>query len=177
MRILAAGGLYHITARATGRDYLFTEDRERRFFLRLLGDVVNRFRWRCLEYCVLGTHYHLLLETPDANLDRGMQRLNGLYGQWFNREHTRRGHLFGDRYGSTVVKRQPHAVEIVRYIAQNPVRAGLCARPEAWPWSSYVATVGLAVRPSFLDDEELVSWFAPRRGAGIRRLREFVDDS
>jgi putative transposase len=176
-RILVAGGLYHVIASATGPERLFVVDNERGFFLRLFEGVVNRLQWRCRSYCVLGTHYHLLVETPEANLHRGMQRLNGLYAQWFNRQHDRAGHLFADRYYSRLVERDSHALELVRYIARNPIRAGLCARPEDWPWSSYAATVGDVARPAFLDDDELVSWFAPKRGAGVRRLRAFVEDS
>lgn len=162
---------------ATGRDRLFLQDRERGFFLRLLEGVVGRLQWRCRSYCVLGTHYHLLVETPEANLDRGMQRLNSQYAQWFNWRHERRGHLVADRYYSALIERESHAIEVVRYIARNPIRAGLCRSPEEWPWSSYAATIGLVPSPPFLAAEELVSWFSPKRGAGIRRLRAFVEDS
>jgi REP-associated tyrosine transposase len=177
LRLLVAGGLYHVTTSATGNDWLFRNDDERGFFLRLVGDVVTRLQWRCRSYCVLGTHYHLMVETPEPNLDRGMKRLNGLYAQWFNRQHERTGHLVADRYHSVLVERESHAIQIVRYIARNPIRAGLCRSPEAWPWSSYAATIGEAPAPVFLDAEELVRWFSPRRGAGVRRLRAFVEDS
>jgi putative transposase len=106
-----------------------------------------------------------------------MQRLNGSYAQWFNREYERTGHLFGDRYHAVLVERESHARELVRYIARNPVRAGLCKRPEDWPWSSYAATLGLAPTPAFLNCDELLSWFAPQRAAAIRRLKAFVDGS
>lgn len=177
LRPLVPGGLYHATGKATGWERLFLNDSERRFFLQLLEVVVNRLQWRCRAYCLMGTHFHLMVETPEANLHRGMQRLNGLYAQWFNRQHERGGHLFADRYYSVLVERESHAVELVRYIARNPVRGGLCRSPENWPWSSYAATIGMVPPPAFLDSDELVSWFAPRRGAGVRRLRAFVEDS
>ena len=177
LRPLVAGGLYHVIGKATGFERLFVTDSERRFFLRLFEGVVNRLQWRCRSYCLLGTHYHLLVETPEANLDRGMQRLNGNYAQWFNREHERAGHLFADRYYSALVERESHATEVVRYIARNPIRAGLCGRPEEWRWSSYAATIGQAAHASFLEADELLSWFSPKRAAGIRRLRAFVDGS
>lgn len=177
LRPLVAGGLYHVTSNATGRDSLFLQNAERGFFLRLFEGVVSRLQWRCRSYCLLGTHYHLLVETPEANLDRGMQRLNGQYAQWFNQQHERRGHLVGDRYHSVLIERESHALEVVRYIARNPVRAGLCRSPENWPWSSYAATIGMAPPPAFLESEELLSWFSPKPGAAVRRLRAFVEDS
>jgi putative transposase len=177
LRPLVAGGLYHVTSNATGWERLFLNDAERGFFLRLLGDVVPRLQWRCRAYCLLGTHYHLMVETPEANLDRGMQRLNGLYAQWFNRQHQRAGHLVADRYYSVLVERQSHALDVVRYIARNPIGAGLCRSPESWPWSSYAATIGKAEPPAFLDADEVIRWFSARRGAGVRRLRAFVEDS
>jgi putative transposase len=177
LRPLVAGGLYHVTTNATGWEHLFRDDKERRFFLGLLEDVVPRFLWRCRSYCVLGTHFHLMVETPEANLDRGMKRLNSLYAQWFNRKHKRAGHLVADRYFSVLIERQPHAVEVVRYIARNPVRAGLCPTPESWPWSSYAATIGKAAPPPFLDSDELIRWFSSRRSAGVRRLQAFVEDA
>ncbi len=177
LRPLVAGGLYHVTTSATGREHLFRNDRERGFFLRLAEDVVTRFHWRCRAYCVLGTHYHLMVETPEANLDRGMQRLNGMYAQWFNRQDERTGHLVADRYYSGLIEGESHAMGVVRYIARNPIRAGLCRSPEDWPWSSYAATIGQAPAPAFLDADELVRWFSAKRGAGVRRLRAFVEDS
>jgi putative transposase len=177
LRPLVAGGLYHVITKATGRDSLFLKDQERGFFLRLFEGVVSRLQWHCRAYCVLGTHYHLMVETPEANLDRGMQRLNSQYAQWFNWRHERAGHLVADRYYSVLIERESHAKEVVRYIARNPIRAGLCRSPEDWPWSSYAATIGMAPPPVFLESEDLVSWFSPKRGAGIRRLRAFVEDS
>ena len=177
LRPLVAGGLYHVTTKATGRELLFRTDLERGFFLALLGDVVARFHWRCRSYCVLGTHYHLMVETPEPNLDRGMKRLNGLYAQWFNRRDVRAGHLVADRYYSILVERESHAKEVVRYIARNPIGAGLCRSPLDWPWSSYAATIAIEAAPAFLDADELIRWFSPRREAGLRRLRAFVEGS
>jgi putative transposase len=173
-RPLIAGAFYHVTTNATGWESLFRSHREREHFLDLLAVVVRRFHWSCQAYCVLGTHFHLMVETPEANLDRGMQRLNGNYAQWYNRKHERRGHLVQDRYHSEVIERESHALEVIRYIAWNPVEAGLCRRPEEWPASSYAAVVA-GQPPDFLDIDALLAWFAPKRGAALARLRAFVD--
>jgi REP element-mobilizing transposase RayT len=176
-RLLAPEVLYHVIGNATGTDRLFVSAVDYRHFLTLLERVVLRYRWRSFSYCLIGTHYHLMVETPEPNLARGMHRLNGLYAQAFNRRHGRSGHLFGDRYYSLRVEGEAHALELVRYIALNPVRAGLCSSPERWPWSSYAATIGNATPPVFLEPEEILRWLSPRREAAIRRLRAFVEDS
>lgn len=176
-RILASNALYHVVGKATGTDSLFREWGDYRHFLSLLERTTFRLRWHCRAYSLLGNHYHLLVDTPEPNLAKGMHRLHGMYAQAFNRRHERSGHLFGDRYYSLVVDTEPHAMEVLRYIAMNPVRAGLADSPERWPWSSYRATIGDATAPPFLQAEEILRWFAPRRGAAIRRLRAFVESS
>jgi putative transposase len=176
-RLLAPQVLYHVIGQATGTDRLFVSTVDRRHFLKLLERVVLRYRWRSYSYCLMGTHYHLMVETPEPSLARGMHRLNGMYAHAFNRRHGRSGHLFGDRYYSLQVEGEAHALELVRYIALNPVVAGLCPSPAQWPWSSYAATIGNATPPVFLESEEILRWLSPRRAAAIRRLRAFVEDS
>ena len=99
-------------------------------------------------------HYHLFVETPRANLDDAMQRLNGTYAMRFNRHHERTGHVFQGRYGAKLITDDDYALTVVRYIAANPVQAGLCAVPEDWRWSSYAATAGLVTsRPAIPDHD------------------------
>ena len=153
LRLQVAGAHYHVGVRGNDKAPVFlgAEDRER--FIALLADVVERFGWRCYAYCLMENHYHLALMTPEPNLGAGMGRLNQIYAQWFNHRHDRVGHLFEQRYWSRLLESEAHMVAVVRYIAANPVRAGLCERPEEWRWSSARATAGLVRAPSFLDAE------------------------
>lgn len=160
-RIQPAGGYYHVCVRGTAKTAIFLTDDDRRRFLRLLADIVDRNRWRLFAYCLMDTHYHLALTTPERNLGAGMGRLNQVYAQWFNHRHDRVGHLFQERYWSELLESEAHTLALVRYIAQNPVRAGLCHRPEAWKWSSARATAGLVTAPRFLD----VAWVYETLGA------------
>ena len=80
-------------------------------------------------------HYHLIVGTALWRLSDGMQRLNGIYAQAFNRRHNRSGHLFGERYGSWVVRDEQHLLAACHYVLHNPVRAGLCERADEWPWT------------------------------------------
>ena len=150
-RIQFHGANYHVGNRGVAKATVFHSDEDRHQFIAILEGVVEEHGWICSSYCLMRNHYHLTLTTPEPNLDAGMGRLNQLYAQWFNRRHDRVGHLFSERYWSDILETEGHLFAAVRYIAQNPVRAGLCARAEDWRWSSARPTAGLAPVPAFLD--------------------------
>jgi REP element-mobilizing transposase RayT len=152
-------------------------DDDRRDLLETFAGVVATFGWRCHAFCVMENHYHLLVETPEANISAGMQQLNGRYAQRFNQRHNRTGHLFQGRFYSVLVDREAHLLETCRYVVLNPVRAGVCAHPVAWPWSSYRATAGFSPRPPFLTLSAIHSLFADDAARAILRYRAFVDDA
>jgi putative transposase len=136
-RIQVAGGLYHVTSRGNRRQAIFHDDDDRRWFLMLRHRVTQRWGWRLHAYCLMTNHFHLLVETPERNLSSGMQRLKSGYAGYFNERHSLVGHLFQQRFGSRLIEGEEHLSETLRYIALNPVRAGLCAHPAEWPWSSF----------------------------------------
>src|SRR3954453_8974291 len=153
------GGIHPVFSRGAVRQPLFIDDLDRRRYLSLLARVVARMEWRCLSYCLMGNHMHLLIETPHPNLGRGMQVLHGNFGRAFNRRHAGSGHVFGDRFGSELIKTDAQLWVAVSYIVHNPVKAGLCRTPEAWPWSSHAAV--LTKRwPRWLDAARLLAHFA-----------------
>lgn len=174
LRLELAGGLYHITARGDGREAIYLDDADRIDWLALLGEVCTRFQWRCLAYCLMTNHYHILVETPEPNLARGMRQLNGIYTQRFNRRHVRVGHVFQGRYKAILVERDSHLLELARYVVLNPVRAGMVARAEDWPWSSYRACVHLAPSPPWLDCRALLAQFSGDEAHAISRYATFV---
>jgi hypothetical protein len=122
----------------------------------------------------MDNHYHLLLETREANLSRGMRQLNGIHAQQFNVKHERTGHVFEGRYVALVVDRDSYHLELSRYIVLNPVRAGLCRQPQEWPWSSYRAVMGLAPAPERLEIGRLLSTFARNDDLGRTSYEQFV---
>jgi REP element-mobilizing transposase RayT len=138
--------------------------------------VVEECRLICHSICLMGNHYHLLVETPEANISCAMQRLNGQYSQAFNRRHDRVGHLFQGRFKATLVQKESHLLEVSRYIVLNPVRAGIVRSPADWRWSSYRATAGLAPCPRFLTTNWLLRVFHVDRREAQRRYRSFVAD-
>ena len=172
-----AGGLFHISTKAIREHELFVDDRDRSLFLLGLAEVVGDLRWRCLTYCLMRTHYHFLVLTPDPNLGVGMKRLNGDYAESFNRRHRHRGHLFGDRYWSEPVQRDEHLLEVFRYIALNPVRAGAVATPEQWRWSAHRWLIADEPPLGWLAVDAALAYFA---GPGVNartRYRRFVEDA
>jgi putative transposase len=171
-----ANGVYHVWTNATGGGFLALDGEDRTRFLRLLKIVVGRYHVRCYHYCVLGTHYHLVLQTPDANIGAAMRWLNAVYAQTFNKRHGRFGHLVAARYKSKIVSTSDYALEVCRYIPLNPVRAGLCERPEQWPWSSYAAILGRATVPSFLDPTWVLDQFSSDVAIARELLRAWVNE-
>jgi hypothetical protein len=119
-------------------------------------------------------HYHLIIETPEGNLSRGMRQLNGVYTQSFNRRHQRVGHLFQGRFKALLVEKENYLLILCRYVVLNPVRAGLVKRPEEWEWSSYRATAGEEKCPSFLTVEWILSQFGSDKDEAKKEYRKFV---
>lgn len=169
--------MYHLTARANIGRLVFENDSERRQFLAVLTTTVNRHEWSCRAYCLLSTHYHLLVATPRPDVAAGMQYLNGRYAQWVNWSRDERGHLFDGRYHSVLVESEGHALELHRYIALNPVRAKLVPSPEEWRWSSFRAVLGLERPLGVLDIRAVFEEFGPTAVVARRRLRAFVRDA
>jgi putative transposase len=166
-----------VTSRGTeGRD-VFLDDLDRGLFLTVLGEVVLDRGWVCPAYCLMTNHFHLVVQTPQADLAVGMHRLNSAHANYFNRRHDHVGHLFQSRYAAELIERESHLLESCRYVVLNPVRAGLCRRPGRWQWSSYRATAGYVPPPDYLAVDWVLGQFgnAPRQAA--LRYVEFVADS
>jgi putative transposase len=159
-RLQSPDVVYHAGSRGVLRLPIFDLVRnDRGYFLVLLEHVVRSFEWELYAYCLMGNHFHLVLETPQANISTGMQYLKGNYAIWLNDQTGRVGAVFERRFWSEHADSESYALELSRYVALNPVRSGLTKSPDAWEWSSYGATVGLVKPPRFLCAERIVEWF------------------
>ena len=174
IRLEFAGALYHVTSRGDRREAIYEDDADRERFLTVFAEVVRDFNWVCHAYCLMGNHYHLLIETPDANLSKGMRQLNGVYTQASNRRHGRVGHLFQGRFKAILVDADSYLLEVARYVVLNPVRARMMRDPAKWPWSSYRAMIGEVESPGWLATDGLLAAFAKRRSDARRRYQQFV---
>jgi putative transposase len=174
LRIEYPGAVYHITSRGNEKRPVFKDDQDRYAFLDTLVAVNKRYHWICHAYCLMGNHYHLLIETPEGNLSIGMRQLNGVYTQFFNKRHKRTGHLFQGRYKAILIQKDCHLLEVCRYVVLNPVRAGMVARPAEWQWSSYRATAGHTRQSPCLSTEWVLEQFSATTGKAERAYRTFV---
>jgi putative transposase len=174
LRIEYPGAVYHVTSRGNARQDIVMDDRDRTAFLTLLAHVLDRFGWVCHAYCLMNNHYHLLLETPRANLSLGMRQLNGRYTQVFNRRHHRVGHLLQGRFTAILVEKEAHLLELCRYVVLNPVRAKIVTHPRLWMWSSYRGTAGELTGPGWLVTEWILAQFGARQREAQLRYRQFV---
>ncbi len=176
LRIEFEGALYHVTSRGDRREAIYEDDADRAQFIEVLGQVATDFNWVVHAWCLMTNHYHLMVETPDGNLSKGMRQLNGVFTQYSNRRHRRTGHLFQGRYKAILVDRDSYLLELARHVVLNPVRARMKKDPGAWPWSSYRAMVGAAPAPPWLATDGLLAAFGRRRAEARRRYMKFVAD-
>jgi len=177
LRIQVPDGIYHVNAKGCAERSIYLDDADRTSFEEILAQVVRRHAWLCSSFCLMSTHYHLLVATPLGDLAAGMQRLNGLYAQTFNRRHGAAGHLFKGRYHAEFIQSDSHLLETTRYVALNPVRAGLCRRAEDWPWSSFAETIGKRPRRPFIASDVLLDLFADDPDLARERFNAFVEDA
>lgn len=154
---------------------MFVIERDAGAYLDLLDYVAPRISWVCLTYCLMPNHVHLLVDAAQEQLSAAMRYVNGVYAQRFNREHGYRGHLLQGRFKAKPIVDEGHLAEAVRYIVMNPVRAGLCERPELWPWSSYRAHLGLTSPRRFLDVRRVLRLFDRDDGKAREELRRYVE--
>ncbi|MGH8512095.1 MAG: REP-associated tyrosine transposase [Gammaproteobacteria bacterium] len=174
LRLEFPGALYHLSSRGNAREPIVLDDDDRRVFLSVMASVIKRFNWLCHAYCLMSNHYHLLVETPEANLSQGMRQLNGVYTQRFNRRRARVGHLFQGRFKAILVDRDSYLLELCRYVVLNPVRAKMVKDPLNYPWSSLRATAGLDPKPPCLTVDWVLGQFAKTASVARRRYTEFI---
>ena len=167
--------MFHVFARGNAKHAIFRDDLDRRVYLHGLAKVIGRTGWLCLGYCLMHTHVHLLLETPQPNLGWGMQLLHGRYAMGFNARHERPGHVFQGRYGAVRVRGDAQLLAATAYVVLNPVRAGLCARPEHWRWGSHARVLG-GHPPAWLAARRLLELFGASGRAGVRSYAEYIEE-
>ncbi|MCL5774370.1 MAG: transposase [Firmicutes bacterium] len=174
LRLEFPGAVYHITSRGNEKKNIFVDDYDRKRFLAVLASVVEKFNWLCHAYCLMDNHYHVVIETVEGNMSRGMRQLNGVYTQFFNKKHNRVGHLFQGRYKAILVEKDSYLLALCRYIVLNPVRAGFIKIPNEWQWSSYGDTSEETNQHSFLTIDWILSQFGINMLEAKAKYKKFV---
>jgi len=175
LRIEFENAFYHITSRGNLRDKIFYDAADREKFLKILGRAKERYGYLLHAYTLMDNHYHLLMETPKANLSQIMQNINTSYTVYVNRKYQRSGHLLQGRFKGIIVDKDRYLVELSRYIHLNPVRAKLVKGPEDYPWTSYRAFMYQEAENSLVDTEDTLSYFSKYRNRAVKAYREFVE--
>jgi REP element-mobilizing transposase RayT len=177
LRLEYPGAWWHILSRGVDREDIFLDDRDRRRFLRVLAVAIPHFRWRLHAYVLMTNHYHLLVETVEPTLSRGMKKIGADYATWFNKRHRRVGYLFQSRFKAHLVDSDEYLLTVARYIVLNPVRAHIVDDALQWPWSSARAMAGCAIVPSWLTTNAILERFHPHDPTAAQTLyRAFIHD-
>jgi len=174
LRIEYEGAVYHVTSRGNAGEPIFRDEEDRETLLATIKKVIDRYNYLCHAYCLMDNHYHLIIETPEGNLSKGMRQLNGVYTQAFNKKHKRAGHIFQGRYKAILIQKDSHLLEVCRYVVLNPVRAGIVKRPDEWKWSSYRGTAGQRKAHPCLTTDWILGQFGKRKKQAQKAYREFV---
>jgi len=173
-RIQYEDAVYHITSRGNNQQDIFHDDADRKFFLKLMERVSTRFNLQIFAFCLMNNHFHLFVGTPEANLSKSMQWLNGTYTGFHNWRYKRHGHLLQGRYKSVVVLEQEHWLRLSMYIHLNPVRAGVVDDPAKYPWSSYLDYISAQPRFAWLRRDEILADYGNSR---LQKIRNYRKDS
>ena len=176
LRIEYPGAWYHVMNRGRRGEDIFSGREDYHLFIALLQETSAMFDIKISAYCLMSNHYHLLVQTPAANLSRSMRHINGVYTQRYNRRKNIDGQLFRGRYKCVLVEEDSHLLEILRYIHRNPVRANLCTSVGDYPWSSHHGYLSGAKKWQWLHKEFLLGMFSKKQSQAIRQYREFVQD-
>jgi len=174
LRIEYPGALYHVKSRGNQKQPIFLSDDDRRLFLACLGDAHDKFAATIHVYCLMTNHYHLMVETPRADLSRIMHLINTRYSIYLNAKHGRCGHPFQGRFKAIVVEAELYAQVLARYIHLNPVRAGIVGRPQEYEWSNFREYVKLRREPPWMRTSLVLSLFGNRPERARELYAEFV---
>jgi REP element-mobilizing transposase RayT len=168
-------GTYHVWRRTAGPIEMFRDDDDRTLFCNGLARAVEKMDWRLIAFVLMPTHFHLIVDVDQDTLQPGMQRIFGCYAQQFNLRWARTGHLKAGPYKIRTIHDDDGLVYCARYVARNPVRAGLCERPQDWVWSSYPGSAGYSRAFPFVDDRKLLGSFHEDPERARRLLRLYVE--
>lgn len=176
LRIEFPGAIYHITSRGNEKKQIFFDDGDRKIFLEILADVNDKYNWICHAYCIMNNHYHLVIETVDGNLSRGMRQLNGVFTQSINKKYNKTGHVFQGRYKAILVQKESYLLELARYVVLNPVRAKIADNPKEWKWSSFRSTAGFEKPHQCLTIDWILGQFGSTNRLAMEKYVAFVKD-
>lgn len=130
------GGIFHVIARGNNKEFIFQDDSDKRYFIKIFQKSCETMGCRVYGYVLMDNHYHFLIQTMDKKMQEVMHRINNTYSKYFNLKYERVGHVFQERYKSSIIQDEYYMYNVLKYIHQNPVEAGLCKKIQDYAWSS-----------------------------------------
>ena len=174
LRIEFPDAWYHVLNRGRRRESIFHDAKDYQTFLQTVQEACAFWHLRVAAYCLLSNHYHLLVQTPNANLARCLRHIDGVYTQRFNRRHGHDGALFRGRYKALLIEADPYLLQLVRYIHRNPVEAGLRQTLDEYPWSSHPGYLSRSSKWKWLYKAPVLEMLAANPSARVEAYRKFV---
>ncbi len=176
LRIAYPDAWYHVMNRGRRAEEIFSDEPDYLLFTALLKETSEMWNIRIAAYCLVPNHYHMLVQTPEANISRSMRHLNGVYTQRYNARHKCDGQLFRGRYKSMLIDTNTYLLQVVRYIHRNPLRAGLVDSIDAYKWSSHKGYISVAKKWDWLHKNHILSLLSKNRKEWLRHYRKWVSD-
>jgi len=177
LRIQFEEAIYHVYARGNEKAPIFSDDKDLFRFLDLLSELPEKFHAVMHAYTLMTNHYHLIVETRDANLSKIIHYLNGCYSGYYNRKYQRVGHLFQGRYAASLIQKESYLIAASRYVHRNPIQAGMVTKLQDYPWSSYPAYIAFNPKDAWLTCDSILSQFSLESSNAIEAYREYVEDN
>ncbi len=174
LRIEYPDAWHHVMNRGRRSEKIYSNNSDRESFIKVLQESSELWNIRVAAYCLMSNHYHLLVQTPEGNLSRGMRHINGVYTQRFNRSHKKEGQLFRGRYKTVLVESDSHLLEVMRYIHRNPLGAGIVKSLGDYQWSSHQGYLSRARKYKWLEKEILLTMLASAKGKQRAAYMDFV---
>ncbi|HID94316.1 MAG TPA: hypothetical protein EYP60_09525 [bacterium (Candidatus Stahlbacteria)] len=176
LRIEFEGAFYHITSRGNLRERIFFDEKDRERFLQILKRTKERYGYLLHAYALMDNHYHLLIETPRANISQIMQNINTSYSVYINKKYQRHGHLFQGRFKGITVEKENYLVSLSRYIHLNPVRARIVSRPEEYRWTSYQEYIHSSTKSDLVNTADTLSCFSKIKSKAMEAYKEYIEE-
>lgn len=177
LRIEYPGAWYHAMNRGANYRRIFSDKEEFNLFITVIKEACNLFNVFLTSYCLMPNHYHILVCTPEGNLSRFMRHLNGVYTQRFNRKQKKDGPLFRGRYKAILVQEEEYLTGVVRYIHNNPMKAGLAIRLKDYKWSSHGVYLKGKSKEKWLDIDPVLMNFSQKRRQAVVLYKKFIEQS
>ncbi|WP_366922260.1 transposase [Metallumcola ferriviriculae] len=174
-RIEFEGAIYHVIQRGNNKEFVFERDYDKQYLLMLLREMVPDMDFRLLGYVIMNNHYHLLLQRLGTPLQVLMQQFNSRYARYYNWKHERKGHVFQGRYKALLVRDESYLVAVLRYIHQNPVKAGICQEVSQYPWTSDECYRQGSDATGLINSKLILNTLSQEHSQAVAMYQDFMD--